>query len=215
MDEATPIKKQILVLLNSCKLAVSDLQGARQRAKAEKEKAQGKELRRQKEVGAEKRAADMKATMAVAKRPKQGTAPVFELEDMPLPTASSWTRSFRLTRPFVVTGATAVFNDSVRKCLSDFGVAFDNSTLKVTDGRAHIQMKVDSGCLGGLGGNKSYYALRAVPQQASERAPPVYSVRRPGDRRMRQCVVTKTNQTRTHTGGLLGSGHQRDARFAP
>ena len=134
-QQITPLKKLLVVLLGSCKTAVAELRAAKQRSVnaeiAAKKKKEKEEAAQQKK----------RASATKAGRPAKGMGglaehPIFKLEGearLAVPTSrQTWPDSAELDTqmPFLVTQWDVV-GQKLDKPLSDFGRAFNESSLKV------------------------------------------------------------------------------------
>lgn len=147
-DEAQVIKRQMNVLQQSCKTALNELTSARTRSKLEKERLRLAEEKRMKGAVAERRAdGRKKAADNRAKRVKMSSHAIFELhsDSYPIVSASQWSDVWDLTSPFMVSSQISLFDahSRLKPILSEFAAAFDDSSLKVTDGRAHYPMPAE------------------------------------------------------------------------
>ena len=141
----SPQKKLINVLVSACKTSLSDLKFAQTQKKNQEEKAKTDKAKRDKEQQEKKRSAT-KLGPAALKKLNAGSHPIFSLQshaELAINSADKFNASWNLEEPFVLRGTTAtlLFDDkaqAVAQQTADFENAFDQSSLKVTDGRAQI-----------------------------------------------------------------------------
>ena len=142
-----PAKKTFTVLASACKTSLADLQFARAKAI---EKAQEKER-------LEKERKRSGATLGKSTRKKQRATtsahPLFKLlegssadskNDSYMQNAEHWPEGFTFEDPFLLTGNTArelLEDTKFMNIARDFHNAFDESSLKVTEGRAAVPLE--------------------------------------------------------------------------
>lgn len=137
------LRKLFGTLMGSCKTAMSDLQYAQDQRKATREKQKDKEVTKEKERQERKRMAVKQGGVAL-KRLNAGQHAVFSFEgdpNMAIVRSKSLSSSLPFEEPFLIHGVAAesVLNElAIQKALVEFQVAFDESSLKVTQGRAGI-----------------------------------------------------------------------------
>lgn len=146
-EEAKLVRKQIATLVQSCKTALADLTGARARSNAAKDNAKMAEQKRQKEDAPDRRKAAASKAWPTPKKSRLGMPCIFELpqDQYPIHSTAAWQEHLHLDEPLIVSGVSQLFecHPQLRPVLADFASAFDEPTLKVTDGRAHFRMAPD------------------------------------------------------------------------
>ena len=155
-SEVADVKKLFNSLVSSCKVAVNDLTFARDQKRMAEEKAKKAAAEKAKDV--KRAAADRAKAGASVKRAKTTSHPIFELDvtsgENSLPSDTAWSESWNLEQPFLITGLKNFFGkvgmsieegDQVKTLLDTFQQAFDESSLKVTEWRAHKELPPEVG----------------------------------------------------------------------
>ena len=155
-SEVADVKKLFNSLVSSCKVAVNDLTFARDQKRMAEEKAKKAAAEKAKDV--KRAAADRAKAGTNFKRAKTTSHPIFELDvtsgENSLPSDTAWSESWNSEQPFLITGIKNCFGnvgviieegDSVKTLVDTFQQAFDESSLKVTEGRAHKELPPEAG----------------------------------------------------------------------
>ena len=138
-EAVAPLKKLYGCLMNSCRMATSDVRKAIATARADIEAANKKARKAKTEVakkGASAARGNLTNMVAMST-----THAIFDMEldgdAHSMPTANQWDETWPLDAPFVVTDVRLALSDEIKAALQDFTGLFANSSLRVTEGRAH------------------------------------------------------------------------------
>ena len=140
--EMKDTKTLLNTLISSCKGSVTDLNYAQEEKATRAQKAKESEVTKEKDRLEKKRAAQ-KAGGEALKKLNVGKHPIFALEgnaNVAISRAGTWSPKWSMEEPFLLEGASKDFMElqSALDAQRDFQIAFDESSLKVTEGRAGI-----------------------------------------------------------------------------
>ncbi|CAK9041292.1 unnamed protein product [Durusdinium trenchii] len=138
VEELAPVRKVLTSLTNSCKSALADLNRAKKKRDEDKEKEKNKKVKDAAEEKAKAKAKTQRRGSGVTKHllinPDSGWASAH------IPSDTKWKFEWSYSEPFVISSGFQSFWDSnqkVEESLKQFGALFSESSMRITEGRAH------------------------------------------------------------------------------